>query len=108
MMIKVALFVAFEANLFGVQVDCDDEPVESQHLCEDEDEDHADEEPGLLRRAPHARVAHDPDGVPRGQPGQTHRQTGAHVHEAPGRKQRQNKLLHSLIILGACRSLSTH
>ena len=68
----------------GVQVDRHDEAVQPEHLGEDEDEDHADEEPGLLGRAAHPGVAHDADGVARSEPGQAHGQAGAQVHEAPG------------------------
>ncbi|CAG5897624.1 unnamed protein product, partial [Menidia menidia] len=53
-----------------------DEPVEPQHLGEDQDQDHAHEEPGLLGGASHAGVAHDADGEPGGQPAQAHTQTG--------------------------------
>ena len=51
----------------GEEVDGDNEPVQAQDLGEDEDQDHADEEPRLLRRPPHAGVAHDADGVARRQ-----------------------------------------
>ena len=67
----------------GEEVDGDDEAVEAEDLCEDEDEDHADEEARLLRRPPHAGVAHDADGVAGRQSRQAHSQTGTQVKEAP-------------------------
>ncbi len=85
-------------SLFGVQVDGDDEPVEPEHLGEDEDEDHPDEEPGLLRRPPHSRVSHDADGVAGRQAAQAHRKAGPHVHEAP-EKREENSLISRMLYL---------
>jgi hypothetical protein len=45
----------------------DDQPVKSQCLREDEDQDHAHEDAFLLGVGPHARVADHADGQPRGQ-----------------------------------------
>ena len=42
----------------GVEVDRHDETVETQDLGEDEDEDHADKESGLLGCASHPGVSH--------------------------------------------------
>ena len=67
----------------GEEVDGDDEAVEAEDLCEDEDEDHADEEARLLRRPPHAGVAHDADGVAGRQSRQAHREARAEMHETP-------------------------
>jgi len=50
----------------------DNEAVQTQGLGEDEDEDHADEEPWLLGVGPNASIAHDANG-------QSCRQ-GAHAH----------------------------
>lgn len=74
----------------GEEVDGDDEPVQAQDLCEDEDQDHADEEPRLLRRPPHAGVAHYPDGVAGRQSRQAYREARAEMHETPVKK---NQLL---------------
>ncbi len=59
----------------GGEDDADDEAVEAKRLGEDEDEDHADEQLGLLRVGPDAGVADDADGEaggegaePRGEP----------------------------------------
>jgi len=49
------------ARLFRVEVDGDNEAVETQYLSEDKDEDHADEEAGLLRRTTDARVSYYAD-----------------------------------------------
>ena len=74
----------------GVKVDGHDEPVQTQHLGEDQDEDHSDEESGLLRRAPHPRVAHHPDSVAGSQPRQAHWQPSPEMHETP----KKNRLKH--------------
>lgn len=62
-----------------------DQAVEPQHLGEDQDEDHAHEEPRLLGGAPHAGVAHDADGKAGRQATQTHAQASAQVKETPAR-----------------------
>ena len=67
----------------GEQVDGDDEAVQTQDLCEDEDQDHADEEPRLLRRPSDAGVAHYPDGVAGCQAGESYREAGPEMHETP-------------------------
>ena len=67
----------------GEQVDGDDEAVQTQDLCEDEDQDHADEEPRLLRRPSDAGVAYYPDGVAGCQAGQSYREAGTEMHETP-------------------------
>lgn len=77
-------------GLFGVQEDGDDEAVQAQDLSEDEDEDHADEEAGLLGRAAHARVADDADGEACGQSGQPDGQPRTQVDEAPASRYRLN------------------
>ncbi len=50
-------------TLYRVQVDGDDEAVETQDLCENEDQNHADKQSRLLRCASHTRVAHYTDGI---------------------------------------------
>jgi len=59
-----------------------DESVQSQDLSENENQDHADEQPRLLRRAPHAGVADDADGETGRQTSQTDRETGTKLDEA--------------------------
>ena len=51
-------------------------------LREDEDEDHADEEAGLLRVGAHAGVAHDADGEAGGQGAHADGEAGAQVRVA--------------------------
>jgi len=63
----------------GGEDDPDDEPVERERLGEDEDEEHAREELGLLRVGADARVADDADGHARGEAGEAARQAGAEV-----------------------------
>lgn len=67
--------------LFRGEDEGDDEPVETQDLSENQNEDHAHEKPGLLSRAPHARVAHDADREARRQPAEAHAQTGSQMEE---------------------------
>lgn len=69
--------------LFCGQDEGNDEPVETQDLSEDQDEDHAHEEPGLLRRASHTCVAHDADGKAGCQSAEAHTQPGAQIEETP-------------------------
>lgn len=59
-------------RLFGGENEGDDEPVEAQDLGENQDENHAHEKSRLLSRAPHAGVAHYPDGEAGRQPAQAH------------------------------------
>lgn len=69
--------------LFRGQNEGDNEPVETQDLGENQDEDHAHKEPGLLSRAPHAGVAHDADGKTCRQAAEAHAEPGAQMQEAP-------------------------
>ena len=62
----------------------DYETVEAEHLGEDEDEDHAHEEPRLLGGATHACVPHNADGEACRQPAQAHAQARAQLKETPG------------------------
>lgn len=77
------IFSRRRRRLFCGQDEGHDEAVEPQHLGEDQNEDHAHEEPGLLSGAPHTGVAHDADGEPGRQAAQAHAQAGAKVQEAP-------------------------
>ena len=70
--------------LLGGEDERHDEAVQPQDLGEDQDQDHAHEQPGLLGRAPHARVPHDADGEAGGQAAESHAETGPQVEEAPG------------------------
>jgi len=63
-------------TLLGVQVNGDDETIETQDLGEDQDQDHAHEEAWLLGGAPHPGVSDDSDGKARRQSGESHGQSG--------------------------------
>lgn len=79
--------------LFCGQDEGHDEAVKPQHLGEDQDQDHAHEEPRLLGGAPHAGVAHDSDGEPGCQAAQAHTQTSAKVHETPAEEKKCERLI---------------
>lgn len=70
-------------HLFRGENQGDNEPVETQDLSENQDEDHAHEEPGLLSCAPHACVSHNADCEACCQPAQSHAQSGSQVEETP-------------------------
>lgn len=61
----------------------DDEPVETQDLSKNQDEDHAHKEPGLLSCAPHACVSHNADRKACRQPAEAHTQPRSEVQETP-------------------------
>ena len=77
------------AGLLCGEDEGDDETVEAKHLREDEDEDHAHEEPRLLGGTAHARIPHDADGETRCQPAQAHTQARAQLKETPGGERTQ-------------------
>lgn len=70
-------------GLFCGENESHDEPIQSQHFGKDEDEDHPDEEAGLLGRTSDACVTYDADGKACSQTAQTHTQPCAQVQEAP-------------------------
>lgn len=70
-------------HLFCGQDEGHDEAVEPQHLSEDQDQDHAHEEPRLLSGASHSSVAHDANGESGRQTAQAHAQTCPKMQEAP-------------------------
>ena len=59
----------------------DDQAVETEHLCENEDEDHADEEAGLLGCSADAGVADDADGEAGCETGEADREPGTELDE---------------------------
>lgn len=71
------------SGLFRGQDEGHDETVESEDLGEDQDEDHAHKKPGLLGRAPNARVTYDANGKASCQPAQAHTQASTQVEETP-------------------------
>lgn len=56
--------LARTGRCFSGEDERDDQPVQGEGLGENEDEDHDDEQLGLLRRGTHAGVSHDPDTDP--------------------------------------------
>ena len=72
--------------LFGIEVDGDNEAVETQDLGENENEDHSDEESGLLRGSANACVSHNSDRVAGGKTGEADGEAGAEVDESPKRE----------------------
>ena len=46
----------------GVHEQCHDQPIETQDFSENEDEDHANEETGLLSCAPDTSIADNTNG----------------------------------------------
>jgi len=70
-------------DLFRVQVNGHNQAVETQHFGEDENQDHADEQSGLLCCATDTGVSHDADRKTGCQAREAHRQTGSQVNEAP-------------------------
>lgn len=70
-------------DLLGGEDEGDDEAVQTEHLSEDEDEDHADKEAWLLRRPPHSRVSHNADGKTGSQSAQADAQPRPQVQETP-------------------------
>ena len=70
--------------LLGGEDEGYDEAIQTQDLGEDQDQDHANKEPGLLGRTPHTCVPHDADGEARGQAAEAHAEAGPQVEEAPG------------------------
>jgi hypothetical protein len=79
-----------------VEVDGDDESVKTQDLGEDEDQDHPDEEAGLLSRTPDPRISHDADGEAGRQTAETHGQSGAQVEEAPAPHHNKKHISHHM------------
>ncbi len=56
-------FLPTTNDLFCVEIDGDDEAVETQDLSENEDKDHADEESRLLGRSSDSGVTNNSDCV---------------------------------------------
>lgn len=75
--------------LFRGQDEGDDEPVETQDLSENQNEDHAHKKPRLLSRAPHASITHNADGEASCQSAEAHTQAGTQVEETPEHTHRQ-------------------
>lgn len=77
--------ISLAANIggsLGVHEESDDETVETQDFGENENENHADEESGLLGGSSHTRVTNDTNSETSGQTSKTHRQTRTQLNEA--------------------------
>lgn len=64
------------SSLFRVQVDGDDQTVQTQDFGENEDQDHTDEQSGLLGGTADAGVTDDADGETGGQTREADSETG--------------------------------
>uniref|UniRef100_A0A182QBB2 Uncharacterized protein n=1 Tax=Anopheles farauti TaxID=69004 RepID=A0A182QBB2_9DIPT len=73
-----------DANLLRVQVDGDDQTVQTQHFGENEDQDHTDEQSRLLGSTTDTGVTDDTDGETGCQTRETDGQTSTEMDEAPG------------------------
>lgn len=78
--------------LLRVQVDGDDEPVQTQYLGENEDQDHTDEQPGLLRRTADTGITDDAYGETSGKTRESYSETGTKVDESSEKGQHRSIL----------------
>lgn len=65
-----------------------DETIEAKHLSEDENQDHAHKQPGLLGSAPNTGVPHNANGKASCQAAQAHTQACTQLEETPGGEKR--------------------
>lgn len=72
---------ARDSLLFGVEVNSDDEAVQTQYFSEDKNKDHADEESRLLCCATYTGVTHNADGETCRKTGEPDGQARAQVDE---------------------------
>lgn len=70
-------------DLFRVQVNGHNQTVETQHLGEDENQDHTDEQTRLLCCTTHTGITNDTDRKTGCQTREADRQTGTQVNETP-------------------------
>ena len=66
----------------GVQNEGNDETVQTQHLSENENQNHSDEEPGLLGSSTNTSISNNADSEPSGKTGKPDTETGTHVNES--------------------------
>jgi hypothetical protein len=64
-----------------VQDQSDDQTVQTQNLGENQDQDHPDEQPGLLSGSSDTGVTDDSDSETGGETGETDRETGSELDE---------------------------
>lgn len=70
-----------KSNLLDGKNEANDETVESQSLSENEDQNHTDEETGLLSVGANTSVTNDTDGHTGSETGETDRETSTEVGE---------------------------
>lgn len=77
------------SSLFRVQVDGDDQTVQTQDFSENEDQNHTDEQSGLLGSTTDTGITDDTDGETGGQTGESYSQTSTEMDEAPGEREKK-------------------
>ncbi|GAC93343.1 ribose-5-phosphate isomerase [Pseudozyma hubeiensis SY62] len=65
----------------GVENECDNKTVKTQHFGENEDQDHTDEKTRLLSGTTHTGVTYDADGETSGETSETDRETSTELNE---------------------------
>lgn len=65
----------------SVEDKCNNETIETQHFGENQDQDHTNEESGLLSGTAHTGVTDDADGETSGKTSETDRKTSAELDE---------------------------
>lgn len=88
--------VFLRTPLLGVKVDCHDESVQTQHLSENQDEDHSNEESRLLCCSPYSSVTNDTDCKPGRQTTQTYCKSSTQVKESPGKSIKNSMLINHM------------
>lgn len=78
----------------GVQVDGHNESIQTQHLSEDENEDHTHEEAGLLGCPPHSCITHNTNSKTCSQARQSYAEASPKVYKAP-----ENNLISLYVLL---------
>lgn len=72
--------------IFGVEVDGNNETVQTQDLSKNEDQDHTDEETGLLGCPSDTSITNNANGKACSKATEADRQTSTQVKEAPVRQ----------------------
>jgi hypothetical protein len=65
----------------GVQNEGNDETVKTQDLSENQDQNHSDEEPGLLGSSTHTGISNNTDSKTGGKSSKSDTETSTHVNE---------------------------
>lgn len=92
--------ISAASRLFRVQVDGDNQTVQTQHLGENEDQDHSDEQTRLLGSSTDTGITDDSNGETSGKSGETDSQTSSQVDEAPEVDSRGER--HGISIFSRC------